>query len=67
MSDEPAKVKSIERHRWVRKGKHWSLVTESVTPAKYVEGFKEQTGWRNGAKIKSVSSSSSILAKEPTP
>jgi hypothetical protein len=68
MSDERAAPKNIERHRWVKKGKHWKLEIESVTPAKYIEGFKPLHGWHKGARIRgSVSSSSSILAKESTP
>jgi hypothetical protein len=68
MSDERAAPKNIEVCRWVKKGKHWKLEIESLTPAKYVERFKELRGWYRGARIRSsVSASSSILAKESTP
>ena len=44
--------KNIECYRWVKKGKHWSLVIESVTPAKYLERFKEWLPWRKGARVR---------------
>ena len=52
MSDERAAPKNIEVHRWVKKGKHWKLETESVTPAKYVERFREGAGWLHGARVR---------------
>jgi hypothetical protein len=68
MKDERATPKNIEVSRWVKKGKHWKLETESVTPAKYVERFKELRPWYKGARIRSsISNSSSILAKEIQP
>jgi hypothetical protein len=68
MSDERAAPKNIEVSRWVKKGKHWKLEIESVTPAKYVERFKELRPWHKGARIRgSVLNSSSSSIQEHTP